>query len=234
MIISTKILNCSDDGSSFLEGAYHDANCTDADSAPFRTNTSTCLTVGNNGVRWLCNLELRDKGSGANPASQAAQAGITTGWRGKCGGHGPAPPSPSPPAAQRSCQHAVATAEACFAEAGVPRAVWDWYLVSTEEWCSHRGQHQPCRPAVSRAWRIGARSAPTPSARPPCPPDAPSPQPKAVTRAQPGLLASCSIRTSPRTGAAVSARFRIYPGSFLCWGVPYLSGWVSLAAPTRP
>lgn len=65
--VSTKILNCSDDGSSFLEGAYHDANCTDADSAPYRTNTSTCLTVGNNGVRWLCNLELR--------ASEAAAAG---------------------------------------------------------------------------------------------------------------------------------------------------------------
>lgn len=63
--VSTKILNCSDDGSSFLEGAYHDANCTDADSAPYRTNTSTCLREGNNGVRWLCNLGAAGGGAWA-------------------------------------------------------------------------------------------------------------------------------------------------------------------------
>jgi hypothetical protein len=63
--VSTKILNCSDDGSSFLEGAYHDANCTDADSAPYRTNTSTCLREGNKGVRWLCNLGAAGGGAWA-------------------------------------------------------------------------------------------------------------------------------------------------------------------------
>ena len=34
-------------------------------------------------------------------------------------------------------------------QAGDPRAVWDWYLVSKWQWCAHCGQHHLSRP---RSW----------------------------------------------------------------------------------